>query len=281
LQPGIPFCPPEGDAGTGMVATNSIAERTGNVSAGTSVFAMIVLEKELSRVYPEIDMVATPTGKHVAMVHCNNCTSDIDAWVKMFGELANLDKTALYNLLYNKALEGEPDCGGLVSCNYCSGEHITGFEEGRPLFTRMPDSRLTLANFMRNMLYSAMASLKLGMNILTERENVRVEKLLGHGGLFKVKGAAQKLMAGALNVPVAVMETAGEGGPWGMALLAAYLIRKRDGETLDEYLENRVFGADKAVCVEPAGEDIRGFAEYMKRYQSVFAVERSAVENFM
>jgi len=279
FRPGVPLCPPEGDAGTGMAATNSVAERTGNVSAGTSIFAMIVLEKRLSKVYPEIDMVTTPTGKHVAMVHCNNCTTDIDAWVKMFGELVDLDKTALYSLLYHKALEGEPDCGGLVNCNYCSGEHTTGFEEGRPLFARMPDSRLTLANLMRSQLYSTMATLKLGMDILTERENARLDRLLGHGGLFKIEGVAQRLMAGALNVPVAVMESAGEGGPWGMALLAAYMIRKEDGETLEDYLANRVFNENKSVCIAPDETDVSGFAAYIKRYKSALAVERSAVEN--
>jgi len=279
LSHGIPLCPPEGDAGTGMVATNSVAECTGNVSAGTSIFAMIVLEKELSRVYPEIDIVTTPTGKYVAMVHCNNCTSDLDAWMKLFGEISSLERDAMYNKLFNMALEGEPDCGGLVSCNYCSGEHTTGFEEGRPLFVRMPDSRLTIANFMRNMLYSTMATLKTGMDILTEKENVRLNKLLGHGGLFKDKGVAQKLMAGALNVPVAVMESASEGGPWGMALLAAFMLWKGDGESLEDYLENKVFNTNKSITIEPDEQDVSGFREYMKQYIGVLAVERSAIDN--
>ena len=207
LKAGIPLCPPEGDAGTGMVATNSVAERTGNVSAGTSIFAMIVLEKPLSKVYPEIDMVATPGGKPVAMVHCNNCTTDLDAWVKLFRELADMagakiSKPALYDALYFKALEGEEDCGGLLSYNYYSGEHLTGIEEGRPLFVRLPDSNFTLANFMRTLLFSTMGTLRLGMDILTKNEKVRIDSLLGHGGLFKTEGVGQRLMAAALNTPV-------------------------------------------------------------------------------
>ncbi|MBR4888069.1 MAG: FGGY-family carbohydrate kinase, partial [Clostridia bacterium] len=222
LQAGIPLCPPEGDAGTGMVATNSVSPRTGNVSAGTSVFSMVVLEKPLSKVYPEIDMATTPTGMPVAMVHGNTCTSELDAWVKMFGELlaaggAQVSKSQLYELLYTKALEGDADCGGLVGFNYYAGEPVTKVDEGRPLFVRRPESPLTLANFMRTQLYSAMATLKVGMEIL-EEEQVAMDSLLGHGGLFKTKGVGQRLMAGALNVPVAVMETAGEGGPWGMSL---------------------------------------------------------------
>ncbi|MCL2233798.1 MAG: FGGY-family carbohydrate kinase, partial [Treponema sp.] len=224
LKAGIPFCPPEGDAGTGMVATNSIAERTGNISAGTSIFAMIVMEKNLSRLYPEIDIVATPAGKSVAMVHCNNCTSDLDAWVKLFMELLNvsgvkMEKAALYDMLYGKALEADADCGGLLSCNYYSGEHITGIEKGRPLFVRLPDSTFSLANFMRAHLFSTLGTLKLGLDILAG-EKVCVDSLLGHGGLFKTKGVGQRFMAAAFNAPVSVMEeSAGEGGAWGIALL--------------------------------------------------------------
>lgn len=228
LQAGIPLCPPEGDAGTGMTATNSVAVRTGNVSAGTSVFAMVVLEKELSKVYPEIDLVTTPTGHLVGMVHCNNCTSDLNAWVNLFqeyGEMMGLkaDKNDIFAALYNKALEGDADCGGLLSYCYLSGEPITELEEGRPLFTRMPDSKFHLSNFMRTHLYSSLATLKIGLDILFKQEGVTLDNLMGHGGLFKTKGVGQKIMAAAASVPVSVMETAGEGGAWGIALLADYM----------------------------------------------------------
>jgi len=282
LQSGIPLCPPEGDAGTGMVATNSVAERTGNISAGTSIFAMVVLENKLSRVYPEIDMVTTPNGRPVAMAHCNNCTSDLDAWIKLFGELANLTgakitKPELYDALYYKAMEADADGGGLLSYNYFSGEHVTGFEQGRPLFVRTPESAFNLANFMRTLLFSTMASLKLGMNILTEKEKVRLDCLLGHGGLFKTKKVGQQLMAAALNVPVAVMESAGEGGAWGIALLAAYTQRKQKDETLDSFLAEKVFAGNAGERVEPNQADIRGFEKFMKRYTGGFAIERTAV----
>ena len=282
LEPGVPCCPPEGDAGTGMAATNSVAPRTGNVSAGTSVFAMVVLERPLSRVYPEIDMVATPAGAPAAMVHCNTCTSDLDAWVSLLGETAAaagapLDTSALYTLLYRKALEGEADCGGLTACNYYSGEPVTGLSGGCPLLVRRPDSRLTLANLMRAHLYAAMATLKLGMDILTGPEQVALDRLTGHGGLFKVEGVAQRLMAGALDVPVAVMETAGEGGPWGMALLAAYAVNRAPGETLADYLSLRVFSNVQAHCTAPLPEDRAGFAAFLERYRAALAVERAAV----
>ena len=284
LQAGVPLCPPEGDAGTGMVSTNSISEFTGNVSAGTSVFAMIVLDKELSRLYPEIDMVTTPVGKPVAMVHCNNCTTDIDAWVKLFGEVAGLfganpDKSDLYCNLYNEALKGDSDCGGLLTYNYYSGEHITGFEEGRPLLIRRPDSKFTLANLMRTHLFSAMASLKLGMNILTEKENIKLEQLLGHGGLFKTPGVAQGLMASALDVPVSVMETAAEGGAWGIAILASFLINKDKDESLASFLSNKVFAGNKELRAEPDKYVSDGFALFMKEYVKGFPIERAAVEN--
>jgi sugar (pentulose or hexulose) kinase len=283
LKAGIPLCPPEGDAGTGMVATNSVAERTGNISAGTSVFAMVVLEKELSRVYPEIDMVTTPTGKPVAMVHCNNCTSDLDAWVKLFGEIteafaAKVDKPRLYDGLYEKALEGDADCGGLLSYNYYAGEPITALEQGRPLFTRKADSRFTLANFMRSLLFSTMATLKIGMDILTEKEHVRLDKLLGHGGLFKTKVVGQRLMAAALKTPVAVMETAGEGGAWGIALLAAYGQQKNPGEPLEAFLAQKVFGKDSGELVEPDAKDMQGFSAFIQRYERGLAIEKAAVE---
>lgn len=282
LQPGIPLCPAEGDAGTGMVATNSVTERTGNISAGTSIFAMIVLEKELSRVYPEIDMVVTPVGKPVAMVHCNNCTTDIDSWVKLFGELiditgAKIKKATLYDTLYFKALEGEDDCGGLLSYNYHSGEHLTGLEQGRPLFVRTPDSRFSLANFMRTILFSSMGTLKLGMDILTENEKVRIDNLLGHGGLFKTEKVGQQLMAGALNIPVSVLDSAGEGGAWGIALLAAYMLRREKEETLESYLGKKVFVEKSGTRIEPVPKDVEGFKKFMKHFTAGLEIERTAV----
>ena len=227
-----------------MVATNSVAKRTGNVSAGTSVFAMVVLEKELAKVHPEIDMVMTPDGSAVAMVHCNNCTSDLNAWIDLFEEFTQafgmkVDKNDLFGTLYRKALEGDPDCGGLLAYNYFSGEHITGFEEGRPLFVRNPESNFNLANFMRVHLFTALGALKTGLDILLKEENVQIDKLLGHGGLFKTKEVGQKLLAAAVNAPVSVMETAGEGGAWGIALLASYMMTKKDGESLAQFLDNR------------------------------------------
>lgn len=282
LRPGIPLCPPEGDAGTGMVATNSVAARTGNVSAGTSIFAMVVLEKELSEVRAEIDMVTTPAGKPVAMVHCNNCTSDLDAWVGLFGEVLSAmgvkyEKPALYDALYYAALTGDADCGGLLSYNYLSGEHNTGLDEGRPLFVRMPDAKLTLPNFMRTQLYSTLATLKLGMDILFEQEHVALDRLLGHGGLFKTKGVGQRMMAAAVGAPVAVMETASEGGAWGVALLAAYMKNKAPGETLEAYLEKKVFAESKGERVEPDPADVKGFTAFMERYKRGLNIERAAV----
>lgn len=284
LQAGTVMCPPEGDAGTGMVATNSVAERTGNVSAGTSIFAMIVLEKELTQPHTEIDMVTTPSGKPVAMVHCNNCSSDIDAWVRLFGEVTGAfgtkaDKGDLYTTLYKKAMEADADGGGLLSYNYYSGEPITGFEEGRPLFARMPDSRFTLANFMRTLLFSALGTLKIGMDILTEREHVKLGQILGHGGFFKTPGVGQNLMAAALGVPVTVMESAGEGGAWGIAILAAYRRRRQNGETLESYLNDHVFAGNSGVCVQPDDKDAQGFAAFMQRYTQGLAIEQAAVDN--
>lgn len=284
LKSGIPLCPPEGDAGTGMTATNSVAERTGNVSAGTSVFAMIVLEKELSKVYQEIDMVTTPSGKPVAMAHSNNCSSDLDAWVGIFDEFAkalnvNIDKTKLYGTLYNLALEGDPDAGGLLAYGYLSGEHMTHFEEGRPLFVRSSDSNFNLSNFMRTHLFTALGALKIGMDILTKQESVRLDEILGHGGLFKTKGVGQKIMAAAINVPVSVMETAGEGGAWGIALLASYMLNKEDNETLEEYLANHVFSELSSSRIDPDPVDVKGFEKFMERYKSGLAIERAAVEN--
>ena len=283
LKPGVPLCPPEGDAGTGMVATNSVAPRTGNVSAGTSVFAMIVLERALRKLHPEIDMVTTPSGKPVAMVHCNNCTSDLNAWVKLFGEFAEAmgikaDANQLFGTLYRKAMEADADVGGLLAYNYFSGEHITGFEEGRPLFARTPDSRFTLANFMRTHLYAALSSLKIGMNILLDDEGVEVDKILGHGGLFKTKGVGQNIMAAAMNVPVSVMETAGEGGAWGIALLAGYMVDKTEGETLEAYLANRIFAGKLGETVKPDPKDVDSFNAYIERYSAGLPIERAAVE---
>lgn len=283
LKPGIPFCPPEGDAGTGMAATNSVAQRTGNVSAGTSVFAMIVLEKALSAVYPEIDMVTTPDGSPVAMVHANNCTSDLNAWVSLFGEFAECfgikaDAGELYGTLYRKALEGDADCGGLLSYGYFSGENITHMEEGRPLFVRETNSRFNLANFMRVHLYTALGALKIGMDILLKQEDVRLEQIYGHGGLFKTKGVGQKIMADAMNVPVTVMETAGEGGAWGIALLAAYMKNKEEGETLAEYLNEHVFAGEKGETLTPGEADVQGFERFTARYKAGLPIEQAAVE---
>ncbi len=285
LQAGVPLCPPEGDAGTGMVATNSVAERTGNVSAGTSVFAMIVLEKALSKLYPEIDMVTTPTGKPVAMVHANNCTSDLNAWVDLFHEFTQalgveVGESKLYELLFNKALTGEADGGGLLAYNYFSGESITAFEEGRPLFVRTPESRFTLANFMRVQLFSALGTLKLGMDILFEQEKVQIDQLLGHGGFFKTKDVGQKMMATAMNVPVSVMETAGEGGAWGIALLASYMIHKSGNQPLEAYLSDKVFAGEKGSTIAPDKKDVDGFTVFMEHYKAGLGIERAAVEGF-
>jgi len=284
LQAGIPLCPPEGDAGTGMVATNTVTPRTGNLSAGTSVFAMIVLEKPLRKVNPEIDTVAAPNGKPVAMVHCNSCTSDLNEWAELFGEAAELmgakfDKSELFEKMYASALTGESDGGGLMNYNFFSGEPVAGVENGCPLFFRKPDSKLNLADFMRTQLYSAVASLKLGMDILSERENVKVDKLLGHGGLFKTKSVGQKLVAGALNVPVTVMDSAGEGGAFGIALLAAYAAQGSE-DSLDDFLQNRVFADNSGVTVNPDPADVNGFAAFMKTYKNGLDAVRLAVKSF-
>ena len=283
LPAGIPLCPPEGDAGTGMVATNSVAERTGNVSAGTSVFAMIVLEKALSKLYPEIDMVTTPTGKPVAMVHSNNCTSDLNAWVDLFQEFTTalgveIDESRLYETLYKKALTGDADGGGLLAYNYVSGEHITHLEEGRPMFVRTPESRFTLSNFMRVHLFSALGALKIGLGILFEQEKVKIDQVLGHGGFFKTKEVGQKIMAAAMNVPVSVMETAGEGGAWGIALLASYMLHKAENEPLEAYLSDKVFADENGTTIAPDPVDVDGFATFMDRYKKGLVIERAAVD---
>lgn len=284
LEAGIPLCPPEGDAGTGMVATNSVAEQTGNISAGTSIFAMIVLKNKISRMYPEIDIVTTPDGKPVAMVHSNNCTSDLNAWVELFHEFAGIigqqvSQSEIFERLFNKALEGEADCGNLLSYNYFSGEPITRLEEGRPLFVRMPDSQFSLANFMRMHLYSAIATLRIGMDILFVDEQVRVGQLLGHGGFFKTKNVGQSIMAAALNVPVSVMETAGEGGAWGIALLASYMLHKGEGESLQSYLSAKVFADAPGSTICPDQENVRGFVAFMDRYKAGLIIEKTAVQS--
>jgi sugar (pentulose or hexulose) kinase len=283
LQSGIPLCPPEGDAGTGMVATNSVAERTGNVSAGTSVFAMIVLEKALSKLHLEIDMVTTPSGKPVAMAHTNTCTSDLDAWIGLFREAVDslgvkVAQSELFETLYKKALTGDADAGGLLAFNYFAGEPITNVDGGRPLFVRKPESRFSLSNFMRAHLFSALGTLKIGMDVLFEQEQVKIDKVLGHGGFFKTEEVGQKMMAAALHVPVSVMETAGEGGAWGIALLAAYLAGKKGNEPLEAYLSDKVFAGDKSKTIAPDPKDVEGFAAFMERYKAGIAIEKAAVE---
>ncbi len=283
LRAGIPFCPPEGDAGTGMVATNAVAPKTGNVSAGTSIFAMVVLEKKLTQLHPEIDMVTTPSGAPVAMAHCNTCTSEVNAWVSLFREVADtfgcpVDTGSAFTALFNKALEEDPDCGGLLTYNYHAGEPVTGIEQGRPLFARTPDAAFTLSNFMRAQLYSSVATLKLGMDILFEQEHVVLDKLLGHGGFFKTPTVGQTVMAAALGVPVSVMETAGEGGPWGMAVLAAYMHNAAATATLDAYLADTIFVGAPALTVTPDKATADGFAAFMARYERGLAIERTAAD---
>lgn len=285
LQAGIPLCPPEGDAGTGMVATNAVAERTGNVSAGTSAFAMIVLEKELSQLHHEIDMVTTPSGRPVAMVHTNTCTTDLNAWVALFGEFAEalgleIEQSQLFETLYQQALKANADGGGLLAYNYIAGEPITGFEEGRPLFVRRTDSQFNLANFMRTHLYASLATLKIGMNILFDEEKVEIDQILGHGGFFKTPEVGQRMMATALNVPVAVMETAGEGGAWGIALLAAYMLEKSDDESLAHFLSDKVFANENSLVIHPDAQDLEGFAAFMESYTAGLRIQQAAVEAF-
>ena len=283
LKAGIPMCPPEGDAGTGMAATNSVRVRTGNVSAGTSVFAMVVLEKALEKVHEEIDMVTTPAGDAVAMVHCNNCTSDLNAWVNIFKEFAEafgmkVDMNDLFGTLYNKALEGDADCGGLMSYNFFAGEPVVGFDEGRPLFVRMPDSKFNLANFMRANLYASLEVLKVGMDILLKEEKVVVDEILGHGGLFKTKGVGQSILAAALDTPVSVMETAGEGGAWGIALLASYMNNKAEDEALDDYLDAKVFAGQKGTKMDPDPKDVEGYNTFIERFKKTLPIMKAATE---
>ena len=283
LKAGIPFCPPEGDAGTGMVATNSVKVRTGNVSAGTSVFAMIVLEKELSKAYDAIDLVTTPVGDLVGMVHCNNCTSDLNAWVDLFGEfaqLAGLDipKWKLYDLLYMNSEKGDKDCGGLLAYNYVSNEHITEVEEGRPLFVRTSESKMNLANFMRSHLFAALGALKVGCDIMLKEEGVRLDAITGHGGLFKTAHVGQSYLAAAINAPVTVMKTAGEGGAWGIAILANYVVTRTAGQGLAEYLDEKVFKGQEGVTLAPDPEDVAGFEAFAERYVKGLPIVRKAVD---
>ena len=282
LQPGAPMCPPEGDAGTGMVATNSVAVRTGNVSAGTSIFAMVVLEKAMEKVHEEIDMVTTPDGMPVAMVHCNNCTSDLNAWVNLLGECAEsfgvkVDKNELYGVLYRKALEGAADCGGVTAYNYFSGEPITGLDAGRPMVVRTPDADFSLANFMRSHLYSAVATLKIGMDILLKEEHVAVDSLMGHGGFFKTPVVGQRVMAAGMNAPITVMDTASEGGAWGIAILAAFMKEKKDGETLSSYLNDKIFAGQTGTTLNPDPEDVKGFDAFLEEYKKLLPAEKAAV----
>ena len=283
LKGGIPLCPPEGDAGTGMVATNAVKQRTGNVSAGTSSFSMIVLEKDLSKPSEMIDMVTTPDGSPVAMVHCNNCTSDINAWIKLFKEYQELlgvpvDMNEIYSKLYNNALTGDADCGGVLAYNYISGEPVTGLSEGRPMVVRSANDRFNLANLFRSHLYATVAVLKLGNDILFNEEKVKVDRITGHGGLFKTKGVGQRILAAALNSPISVMETAGEGGAWGIALLAGYLVNK-ESKSLADYLEYVVFDGNTGVAISPTPEDVEGFNKYMEYYKAGLAIEQAAIEN--
>jgi len=282
LVSGIPFCPPEGDAGTGMVATNSVAVRTGNVSAGTSVFAMLVLEKDLSRVHHEIDLVTTPDGQLVGMAHSNNCTSDYDAWISLFGDAAkalgmDISTPVLYDTLLEQALKGDPDCGGLLAYGYISGEHMTGFSEGRPLFARSEGSSFSLPNFIRTHLFTALCALKTGLNILIEDEGVKVDEIRGHGGFFKAAEVGQKIMAAATNTPISILETAGEGGAWGIALLASFMADDKQ-DSLPGFL-NKVFEGSMGDAVKPNPADVEGFNAFFERYHKGLSIERAAVEN--
>ena len=283
LEAGIPMCPPEGDAGTGMVATNAVTPRTGNISAGTSAFSMQVLERPLKNYYPEIDVVATPAGKTVAMAHANTCSSEIDAWVNLVADAmtamgCQVDMNQLYTTLFRKALEGKADCDGIMAFNYFAGEPMTGIETGRPMLVRLPDSKLSIANLMRSQLNGAVITVKIGMDMLAREEQVETDRLLGHGGFFKTAGVGQQILADALNVPITTMSTAGEGGPWGMALLAAYMVRKEAGESLEDYLTNKVFTAAESSTLYPTIEGVAGFESYLKRYKACLRAEAAAAD---
>ena len=284
LRPGIPLCPPEGDAGTGMVATNSVAPRTGNVSAGTSIFAMVVLEQELSRVHHELDLVTTPAGDPVAMVHCNNGASELDAWAGLFTDFARalgaeVDPSAVFETLFTAALGGVSDCGVMLAYNYLSGEPITSFEEGRPLFLRSPDSRLDLGTFMRTHLFASLATLRIGMDVLQKSEGVRLDRMFAHGGLFRTEGVAQRFLAAAIDTPVAVGDVAAEGGAWGIAVLAAFATRRPPGQSLAGYLDTTVFTGTSLQTADPDPTDAAGFDAFMQRYVAALPVERAAVDH--
>lgn len=283
LESGIPLCPPEGDAGTGMVATNSVAPRTGNVSAGTSIFAMVVLEKPFKKIHPEIDVVTTPSGDLVGMVHANNGYSDIDSWVNIFKEFTEainvkIEKKLLYMALYSQAFQGDSDCGGVLAYNYFSGENITGVSEGRPMVVRTPKSKFNLANLMRAHLFTSLGALKIGMDILLKDESVKLDRLLGHGGLFKTPIVGQSIVAAAVNTPVSVMDTAGEGGAWGIALLARYMIEKKKDITLSEFLSKRVFAGYVADEIKPDKKDVEGFEHFIEVYKKGIPIEKAAVK---
>jgi len=284
LRPGTPLCPPEGDAGTGMVATNSVAPRTGNVSAGTSVFAMVVLERELDRVHREVDLVTTPAGDPVAMVHCNNGASELDAWAGLFTEFARalgseVAPSEVFETLFTAALGGTSDCGGMLAYNYLSGEPITDFEEGRPLFLRSPDSRLDLGTFMRTQLFASLATLRIGMDVLQKAEGVRLERMFAHGGLFKTEGVAQRFLAAAIDTPVSVGDVAAEGGAWGIAVLAAFATGRPPEQSLAEYLDTTVFRDTRLRTADPDPVDVAGFEAFMQRYVAALPVERAAVDH--
>ena len=283
LEAGIPMCPPEGDAGTGMVATGAVLPRTGSVSAGTSAFSLQVLERPLKKYYPEIDVVSTPSGKSVAMAHANTCTSEIDAWVNLIADAGramgwDVDMNKLYTTLFRKALDGDADCSGIISFNYFASEPVVQVDTGRPMVVRLPDSKLTIANFMRSQLYGAIATLKLGMDMLRFEEGVESDRLLGHGGYFKTPGVGQQLLADALDLPITTMATAGEGGPWGMAVLASFMFRKEQDETLEDYITNRVFADAVSTCAQPDPAGVAGFAAYLERYKSALNAQRAASE---
>ena len=283
LKPGAPICPPEGDAGTGMVATNAVRPRTGNVSAGTSSFSMIVLEKDLKKPHEVIDIVTTPDGSPVAMVHCNNCTSDLNAWVNLFKEFEEVmgipvDMGKLFTNLFNVALKGNPDCGGIMSYNYVSGEPVTGFADGRPLFVRSANDKFNLANFMRAIISGAISVLKVGNDILFNEEKIKVDRITGHGGLFTTPGVGQRILGAALNSPISCMKTAGEGGPWGMAILASYLINNKKKQSLAEFLDDQVFAGDTGTSVAPTPEDVAGFNAYIENYKQCLPIEEAAVK---
>ena len=283
LKPGCPICPPEGDAGTGMVATNAVRPRTGNVSAGTSSFSMIVLEKDLKKPHDVIDIVTTPDGSPVAMVHCNNCTSDLNAWVNLFKEYQEVmgfpvKMSDIFTNLFNAALKGNKDCGGIMSYNYVSGEPVTGFADGRPLFVRSSSDKFNLPNFMRAIISGAIGVLKIGNDILFKEEQIKVDRITGHGGLFTTPGVGQRILGAALNSPISCMETAGEGGPWGMAILASYRINNTANQSLAEFLDDKVFAGNTGTSVAPDPEDVEGFNAYIENYKACLPIEAAAVQ---